>query len=60
MREGCGMNGQCSGRNCEIAATCRRFNPRIHAEAICGFGGDENGPAVHWVERIRVVVPRAA
>lgn len=54
------MNGQCSGRNCEVAGTCARFNPKIHADALCGFGENENGPSPHWVQRVEVVVIRRA
>lgn len=54
------MNGQCSGRNCEVAGTCARFNPKIHADPICGFAGNENGPASHWVQRVSVVVVKKA
>ena len=50
------MNGQCSGRACEVAATCGRFNPRIHADPLCGFGGNPDGPATHWVQAVNGVM----
>ena len=45
------MNGQCSGVACEVAATCRRFNPRQTSEALCEFGGNPEGHAVHWAPK---------
>lgn len=58
---GIAMNGQCSGRNCEVASTCARFNPKLHADALCEFAGNEHGPAVWWAQRIQVeTLKRAA
>lgn len=54
------MNGQCSGRNCEVAGTCARFNPKIHAEAICGFGLSPDGHAVYWAPSVQIVVVKRA